>query len=330
MHSLPCTALALLACASCQSPAPPPADLGQLASDFAWEQLTPAAAFPPSYNFPVHVAPDGRFVALHPEGTWTSTDGTRWEPSSLPVSGINAAYLKLMHHDGAAWALGLLEGNYQRFRIDPVIQRTTDYTTWETLGRSTAFPQVVFQASASFQGYLWLLGGYDGRREISSVWRSRDGLDWELVVERAPWSPRSGASAVVFRERLFLIGGGVIDGPQSREIWSSADGVAWEREADGVTGGTPIVFAGRLWMLGVNRDDGFSNGIVVTDDGRTWHSVAAPWSPRAGVAAWTDGESLFLTGGKFSTVTRGQTVFTYSNDVWRMRPRGAPEAGASN
>jgi hypothetical protein len=33
---------------------------------------------------------------------------------------------------------------------------------------------------------------------------------------------------------------------------------------------------------------------------------------------WTDGQALYLTGGKYSTVVDGETVFAYSNDVWRL------------
>ena len=30
--------------------------------------MTPNAGYPPSYNFPVHVAPDGRHILFHSEG----------------------------------------------------------------------------------------------------------------------------------------------------------------------------------------------------------------------------------------------------------------------
>lgn len=41
---------------------------------------------------------------------------------------------------------------------------------------------------------------------------------------------------------------------------------------------------------------------------------------RGAVAVWAHGNALFMTGGKYSTEKRGETVFAYYNDVWRMRP----------
>jgi len=162
-----------------------------------WTPVTQAAAFPPAYNFPVHVTDHGQFVAMHPEGTFASRDGASWTRTSLPISGLNSAYLKYVHHAGATYALGSFDGNYEAFTIDPVIRRTRTYDVWEELGTSDTLPQVVFYAATSFKGALWMLGGYTkNHRETSEVWKSLDGLTWTLLAEQAPWSPRAGASVV--------------------------------------------------------------------------------------------------------------------------------------
>jgi len=144
------------------------------------------------------------------------------------------------------------------------------------------------------------------------------------VVANAPWSPRAGAGAVVFRDRLYLIDGGRIDGPQANEVWSSADGTTWRRDADRITtdgaASSPVAFADRPWMAGVNRWGTFVSAVlVVSEDGRAWTPLAAPWSPCGGVVVWVAGDALFMTGGKYSTVRSGETVFEYHSDVWRMR-----------
>lgn len=208
------------------------------------------------------------------------------------------------------------------------MRRSADYETWETVGRSATLPKLVSYAAASFRGGMWILGGYDGVRERAEVRRSPDGLAWQRVVARAPWSARAGAKVVVFRDRLYLIGGGRIDGPNSNDVWSSADGLDWVRETAAIAnedpvGYSPVVFRDGIWLVGANRSGRFSSEMLVSDDGRTWRAESAPWSPRGGVAVWTDGTALFLTGGKYSTVERGETVFAYSNDVWRMRAVGS-------
>lgn len=292
-------------------------------AQYKWDRLTERAPYAPSYNFPVHVAPDGRFVALHPDGTWASRDGVKWTPTAMPFSGMNSAYLNYVERDGATYALGKLEGNYLDFRIDPVIQRTHDYEKWERLGTSPSLPRVIFYAATSFKGALWIVGGYDGKAATSSVWKSQDGLVWTRVLEKAPWSARSGGNVVVFRDRMFLLGGGIIDGPQANDVWSTADGATWRRETAEIAPekpmGTPVVYDGKLWLVGANRSGTFGSGMIASPDGKTWTRQDAPWSPRGGVAAWTNGPDLFITGGKYSAEKNGEHVFVYSNDVWRMR-----------
>lgn len=310
--------LALMVLVACSAPA----QTG-VARGYAWERLVEHAPYAGSYNFPVHVAPDGRFIALHPDGTWTSADGAAWTRSPLPFSGANSAYLGLVQHDGDTWALGAHTGNYQNFTVDPVIRRTRDYATWETVGASATLPRSIFYGAASFRGALWLFGGYRDGKETREVWRSTDGLSWALAAE-APWSARVNPEIVIFRDRLYLIGGGIIDGAAANDVWSTADGVRWQLETDEIAperpvGYSAIVFDDRIWLLGANRAGMFTNEMLVSADGKDWTPGRAPWSPRGAIGAWTSGDALYITGGKYSVERNGAPVFIYSNDVWRMR-----------
>lgn len=316
-------ALATFACTAC----PSDVALGGAtpAAEYSWERIAEHASFPPGYNFPVHVANDGGFVALRSESNWVSRGGARWMRAALPASGMNSAYLSYVQHDGASWALGTHRGDYLRFSVNPTILRTVDHLQWVTMGVSRTLPKRVFYAAASFRGAMWMLGGFDGSRECADVWRSVDGLKWERVVERAPWSARSSPKAVVFRDRLYLLGGGVIDGPNSNDVWSSADGITWVRECEAIApespfGYSPVVFDDRIWLVGANRSGDFTSEMLVSGDGKSWRQQSAPWSPRGGVAVWTHGGALYLTGGKYSRVVQGSIVFEYCDDVWRMKP----------
>ncbi|MFN2456367.1 MAG: hypothetical protein ABR577_19395 [Pyrinomonadaceae bacterium] len=82
---------------------------------------------------------------------------------------------------------------------------------------------------------------------------------------------------VVFKDRIWMIGGGVIDGTPTdgragTEVWSSADGISWTLASDHMArtwGGSPIIFNSKLWLVGANRDGNFSRAVLVTDDGIT-------------------------------------------------------------
>lgn len=298
---------------------------------YVWKNVTTAASYPQSYNYPVFVI-NGEMLALN-HGAWISKDGRNWTRTTLPDSGLNSAYQSFVQFDGAVYALGSLSGNYEAFTISTKILRTRDGRTWETLSEQSNLPKRIFYSTVVFNNKIWLIGGYDGKNYLNDVWNSEDGVQWRRVLDQAPWSPRQGATLVLFKNRLWLFGGGVIDGekeinPESRkEVWSTDDGINWSQEKmkterDG--GGTPIVFDDRLWFVGANRNDGnFNNAIAVSEDGMTWQSHPAPWSPRGGVAVWIFDDQLFMTGGKYSyTETNGEIKFVYSNDVWVMSRKG--------
>ena len=86
--------------------------------------------------------------------------------------------------------------------------------------------------------------------------------------------------------------------------------------------GTAVAFDDRLWLIGANRSGAFTSGTLVSEDGRTWRAMDAPWTPRGGVATWLMDDSLFITGGKYSRPkpggAPGELEFIYSHDVWRM------------
>jgi hypothetical protein len=295
---------------------------------YRWESVTDSAAYPEGYNYPVYVFGD-RMVALN-NGAWMSRDGKDWTKTELPDSGLNSAYQKYVQFNGAIYALGSLTGNYERFAVTPKILKTTDFKKWETVAETSNLPQRVFYGLLVFDNKMWMLGGFDGSRYHNDVWNSPDGVTWKLVAKSTAWSPRNAVAVTVFKDRIWLIGGGVIDGdrdpnPNSRnEIWSSADGIDWRREATRISengryaGGSVAVWDDKLWLVGVNRGNEFQSGVMSSDDGKTWSEMKAPWSPRGAVAVWTFGGKLWMTGGKSSHVENGEIKFVYSNDVWAM------------
>ncbi|MBK9156470.1 MAG: hypothetical protein IPM25_20065 [Chloracidobacterium sp.] len=178
-----------------------------------------------------------------------------------------------------------------------------------------------------FDNKMWMLGGFDGSRYHNDVWNSADGVVWQRVTESVEWSPRNISVVTVFQREIWLLGGGVIDGESQtnrtseREVWRSADGKTWHRvDADlkRKWRGTPVVFDGKLWLVGANRGGTFESAVWVTANGSKWEELAAPWSPRGAVAAWVFENKLFMTGGKSSHEENGEIRFVYSNDVWVM------------
>lgn len=298
--------------------------------NYFWTNVTSAAGFPQGYNYPVFVMEDNSLLALN-NGGWISRDGKNWTKTALPESGLNSAYQKFVQFKGAIYALGTMQGNYLNMKLTSKISRTRDGRSWETLAEKSNLPARVFYGAAVFKDKIWLIGGWDGKRYYNDVWNSADGVNWTRVVEKNSWSPRTVSKIIVFKNRLRLLGGGVIDGDRvnnpnaESEIWSSADGINWERSktyAINKMAGTPVVFDDKLWLVGANRNDGFASGVLFSDDGENWQEMSTPWSPRGGTVVWVFRDKLFMTGGKYSYTVNGEIKFVYSNDVWAMSRKG--------
>lgn len=294
-------------------------------SQYSWTKVTDSAAFPGAYNFPVFVVRN-QMWAFHPQGNWFSNDGKTWIKSELPLAGLNSGYQKYVQLGDAVYALGTMTGDYTNLHLSSRIVKTVDFNRWETVAEESELPARVFYGATVFGGKIWLFGGYDGKNYYNDVWNSSDAVHWRRISEHAAWSPRRFGNVAVFNNRLWVIGGGVIDGeptnnPKSNhEVWSSVDGIRWTLATDNaqLTSGTPIVFDGKLWLVGANRDGNFARSSLVTNDGIEWHEESAPWSPRGAVATWIFDNKLYITGGKYSVTENGQIRYIYSNDVWYM------------
>lgn len=126
---------------------------------------------------------------------------------------------------------------------------STDGVAWTQLTASAAWEPRAGLSAVVLDEYIYVLGGSqnddasiigpDGPARIyyNDVWRSVDGVDWELMTNTAPWEPRAGASVVAFDDALWLFGGEDgftceplpdCDVPYFNDVWRSVDGVDWE------------------------------------------------------------------------------------------------------
>lgn len=160
---------------------------------------------------------------------------------------------------------------------------------------------------------------------FDDVWRSSDGVTWELVTDDAPWEPRAGLSAEVLGDHIYVLAGSQNDdssiigpgGPARiyyQDVWRSTDGASWELMTDAApwaprAGAATVVRDDLLFLFG--GEDGFTceplpdceppyfNDVWATADGASWALVteAAGWSPRPGHVCNLVGNQFVCFGG---------------------------------
>jgi hypothetical protein len=194
------------------------------------------------------------------------------------------------------------------------IASSEDGIAWTWTPSDARWGDRYLAAVAFFQGKLWLLGGrvgsplaHDYRNDI---WYSEDGSHWKLATQHAPWSPRGGHTAVVYRNKLWVMGGG--GKSAANDVWSSPDGVNWTRASENA-GWAPIfrrsfvVFRDKLWVIGYS--DG--NDVRYTTDGAQWIEATsnAGWPANAHKDAVVYDGRIWVLAGAFDD---GR----FLNDVW--------------
>ena len=155
--------------------------------------------------------------------------------------------------------------------------------------------------------------------------------EWSCVTEKAAFAGRDGAGALVFKDKMWLLGGWnpkdkihfPLRGACNSEVWSSADGAIWaleNRQApwEGRHTAGYVVHDGRMWIVGGDPlERHYQNDVWSSSDGVHWDPVNTnvPWGPR--VLHYTvafDGK-IWVMGGQ-TTPQFAPAPEAFYNDVW--------------
>jgi len=210
---------------------------------------------------------------------------------------------------------------------------TVKRSPWRKVGNGPFSPRDEHTVLV-YDGKMWLLGGWiGGETHVTEVWNSSDGTNWNLVTDDAPWKNKKSTNFVVFKEKIYALGGVGED----LGVYSSVDGLNWYKIIDEVPWGKRYhpyiaVFKDKIWVIG-GLEIGFTQprpyGVEVysdvwsSDDGVSW-TMEKPYLqfPARGLVhgyAVLEDELYIYSGGSKGTVILSETLETLSeyNDVWK-------------
>ena len=266
----------------------------------------------------------GWFTAqtANPLDVWKSPDGKQWTcvqekapwvQSDLPVS--------LVFRD-KMWIMGgrKLPGT----EVSNNVWSSTDGAQWTLEGQAGWSPRLS-SGFVVFKDRMWVLGGsesfYDHSDKMvkNDVWSSADGKKWELVTANAGWSKRGHCQAVVFDNKIWVMGGGLWH-PEHvpvNDVWCSEDGAHWTQ----VTAAAPwaprlwfssVVYRDRLWVLGGwSKEHGNFGDVWYTKDGKNWTELksTAMWQARHEHSGLVFQDKIWVMGGYADVLT---------SEVWTL------------
>lgn len=227
------------------------------------------------------------------------------------------------------WLMGGWITSYEDGPRD--VWSSADGLQWDRTTAQAPWKHADLSTTLTFDRKLWILGGWHGGRlphatASNQVWSSGDGKNWTETAHAARWNPRVGAAGVVFKDRMWMLGGieRYYDGAERdlrNDVWSSADGREWKQATEHAPWSprayhAALVFDGKIWILGGgNYLPAYKafNDVWNSVDGVRWTEVTkdAAWAPRIWFSAVVYRDCMWVLGGWSNRPSKNW------NDVWR-------------
>ncbi|MBX7259999.1 MAG: hypothetical protein K1Y02_26830 [Candidatus Hydrogenedentes bacterium] len=221
---------------------------------------------------------------------------------------------------------------------------------WVNVTMTAPFTPRDGAGALSYEGKMWLIGGWNSKDKVNfpkscvnDVWSTTDGLTWTLVKPNTfglpefdpahDWEGRHTAGYVVYKDKMWIVGGDPLQGHYQNDVWNSSDGKTWTRVNKGrnVPWGPrvlhyTVVFKDKIWVMGGQTTilyapgpEVFYDDIWNSSDGITWKRIRPKgphWSPRGligGHAVFND-RIWILGGGTYESPK--SPIRNFYNDVW--------------
>jgi hypothetical protein len=183
---------------------------------------------------------------------------------------------------------------------------------------------------------------YDNRANFSDYSLQKNiKYKWHRVTKKAEFAPRDGAGALVFRNRMWLLGGWNPNDKKhfpmitNNEVWSSQNGGAWNLEKpntflnqsfdpeldwEGRHTAGYAVYKDKMWIIGGDPiQEHYQNDVWNSEDGKTWTLVnknhPVPWGPRVLYYTVVFDDKIWIIGGQTLPQYAPANEIFY-NDIW--------------
>jgi hypothetical protein len=297
----------------CMAPAAPP----------AWVRVTEKADFSPRDSCGELVFRDRLWLlggwmdsfTDPPRDVWSSPDGVKWTRVIEQAPWKHSDFPMTVVFKDRMWIMGGWHGGrLPHASASHSVWSSTDGAGWKLETEAAGWSPRMCGGLVVHNDRMWVLGGvqkyYFGNDDDlkNDVWSSADGVHWEQVTERAPWSPRAYIAPVVLNGKIYVYGGGnyLPNYQVKNDVWSSADGKHWTLETEHAPWSpriwfTSAVYRDRMWLLG-----GWSNNpsrnwpdVWHSADGKTWTELKAAngWKERHEHSTYVFQDKLWVVGG---------------------------------
>lgn len=211
--------------------------------------------------------------------------------------------------------LYIFGGDYNNDLFD--VWKSNDGLNFQPVANNleTTIKRRIIYGTCTHNNKLFVLGGQSSidylDAGLNDVWSSSNGLAWKKIADDKTFLGKNISGCVTsFNGKIWVVGGGYYRHPDSavrwtNHIYSSSDGIEWERENDAPWAGRQYADVGvwdnRLWMVGGNNGKNLDEIWYMNKDG-SWVQYIPPnlFTARHATAIATYNNKLVLGCGDYN------------------------------
>jgi hypothetical protein len=192
---------------------------------------------------------------------WSSADGAKWEQATAKAPWSARLAAAVVEFRGRMWLLGGTENYYfgDEKSLKNDVWSSADGQEWQLETAAAPWKPRAYHQAAVLGDKLYVFGGgnyvpaYEAHND---VWSTGDGKSWTRETDAAPWHPRLWFPAVVYRDRIWVLGGWSNNPAKNwNDVWYSRDGKHWQEFKSKVIWKerhehSAWVFQDKIWIAG--------------------------------------------------------------------------------
>jgi len=192
---------------------------------------------------------------------WSSTEGKDWKKETENAAWTPRLASALVEFKGKIWLLGGTENYYfgDKSSLKNDVWYSSNGKGWKLATPDAGWSPRANHQAAVLNGKIYVFGGGNYAPEYhaeNDVWSSEDGIHWTKVCKAAPWHERLWFSSVVYRDRIWVMGGWS-NNPYKNwsDVWYSKDGSEWTQFTSEIVWTerhepSLFVFQDKIWIAG--------------------------------------------------------------------------------
>jgi len=191
---------------------------------------------------------------------WASDTGLDWNQVTDSAGWSARLAGVALEFKDRLWVLGGTENYYfgDAASLKNDVWSSSDGKEWKLESAAAPWSPRAYHQAVVLNGRIYLFGGGNYVPEFhakNDVWSSENGIDWTIETESAPWAARLWFSSVVYRDRIWVLGGWAKETGNFADVWHSTDGRKWEKLGTKTCWKarhehSAFVFQDKIWIAG--------------------------------------------------------------------------------